>query len=62
MSLAPRLRVRVRLRPRRSWDDEDGCDCGPLGDPLDDETGEHHAAHAAARALLACGLYYGKKP
>ena len=24
MSLAPRLRVRVRLRPRRSWDDEDG--------------------------------------
>ena len=33
MSLAPRLRVRVRLRPRRSWDDEDGCDCDPL-EPL----------------------------
>ncbi len=29
MSLAPRLRARVRLRPRRSWDDEDGCDCDP---------------------------------
>ena len=34
---------------------------GPLGDPLDDETGEHHAAHAAARALLACALYYQRK-
>ena len=34
MSLAPRLRVRVRLRPRRSWDDEDGCDCDPLWQQL----------------------------
>lgn len=32
MSLGPRLRTRVRLRPR--WDDEDGCDCEPLWQQL----------------------------
>lgn len=33
MTFGPRLRVRVRLRPR--WDDEDdGCDCEPLWQQL----------------------------
>ena len=31
-------------------------ECHPLGDPLDEETGEHHLAHAAARALLGLAL------
>ncbi len=34
MSLGPKLRTRVRLRPRRSWDDEDGCNCEPLWQQL----------------------------
>lgn len=32
MTLGPRLRARVRLRPR--WDDDDGCDCEPLWQQL----------------------------
>jgi hypothetical protein len=35
MSFGPRLRTRVRLRPRRSWDDEDDeCGCEPLWQQL----------------------------
>jgi hypothetical protein len=30
-------------------------------DALDDETGEHHLAHAAARALLGLALYLQQK-
>ncbi len=32
MTFGPRLRARVRLRPR--WDDDDGCDCEPLWQQL----------------------------
>lgn len=32
MTFGPKLRARVRLRPR--WDDEDGCDCEPLWQQL----------------------------
>lgn len=34
MTFGPKLRTRVRLRPRRSWDDEDGCNCEPLWQQL----------------------------
>lgn len=32
MTFGPKLRARVRLRPR--WDDDDGCDCEPLWQQL----------------------------
>ncbi len=32
MTFGPRLRARVRLRPR--WDDDEGCDCEPLWQQL----------------------------
>lgn len=32
MTFGPRLRARVRLRPR--WDDDEGCDCDPLWSQL----------------------------